>query len=61
MKANIILKASLWILTMTAIIMNGDILTEKRTINGKTTTNHWSLDHLSKIVKGNRKKICKSL
>ena len=40
MKANIILKASLWILTMTAIIMNGDILTEKRTINGKTTTNH---------------------
>lgn len=40
MKANIILKASLWILTMTAIIMNGDILTEKRTINGKTTTKH---------------------
>ena len=40
MKANIILKASLWILTMTAIIMNGDILTEKRTINGKTATNH---------------------
>lgn len=40
MKANIILKASLWVLTMTAIIMNGDILTEKRTINGKTTTKH---------------------
>lgn len=40
MKANIILKVSLWILTMTAIIMNGDILTEKRTINGEKTTKH---------------------
>lgn len=54
MKANIILTASVWMLTIMAIIMNGNILMRKKTINDKKIIKNLKLNEL--FIKVKRKK-----
>lgn len=53
MKANIILTASVWMLTIMAIIMNGNILMRKKTINDKKIIKNLKLNELFIKVKRN--------
>lgn len=62
MKANIILTASVWMLTIIAIIMNRNILMGKKTINDKKIKK--KIETEPAVYKGKKdlkKKICKCL